>query len=235
MIDTHCHVDLHDDPVGLARKMQASQTECVAVTMLPSHYRLALPHLKQFDGVHASLGMHPLRATEGKKEIDAFISLSICCNFIGEIGLDFSREGKATKEIQIEVLLRIMDSIRGGKFVSVHSRCADQEILKIFDKNKVGSVCFHYFTGGQDLVSAAVSRGHYFSFNRRMLIGKQKALLDIIPKDRVLVESDAPFISKSPILVIKESYRLIADCWGMSLSETVETISRNFSNCRTDP
>ena len=233
MIDTHCHIDFHNDPVGLARDMEESQTECVAVSMLPSHYRLGLPHLNSFTKVHASLGMHPLRVSEGKNEVDAFTALSRECEFIGEIGLDFSKEGKPTKEIQIEVLLRIVNSFRGGKFVSVHSRGAAREVLNIFNEYNTGPVCFHYFTGGHEVASEAVNCGHYFSFNRRMLKGKHKALLDIIPRDRVLVESDAPFLSKAPISATKEAYLIIGEYWETSLSETERTISRNFQNCRT--
>lgn len=233
MIDTQCHVDLHDDPVGLAQKMEKSQTECVAVTMLPSHYLLGLPYLNGFSQIHASLGMHPLRVNEGKNEVDAFNALSKDCDFIGEIGLDFSKEGKPTKEIQIEVLLRIVNSIKGGKFVSVHSRGAAKEALNIFDEHNTGPVCFHYFTDGHDVASAAVMGGHYFSFNRRMLNGKHKALLEIVPQDRVLVESDAPFLSKAPISATKETYSMIAEYWKTSLSGAEKTILRNFQNCRT--
>ena len=190
MIDTHCHIDLHDDPIGIARRIEESQIECVAVTMLPSHYRMALPHIKKFDQLHASLGMHPLRITEGVKETEAFMAFSQSCDFIGEVGLDFSREGNATRETQISVLKKILDSLRGGKFVSVHSRGAALETLAIFDDGNVGPVCFHYFTGGLEVATAAANKGHYFSFNCRMLNGRNKGLLDSIPKDRVLVESE---------------------------------------------
>ncbi len=72
MIDTHCHVDLYEDPVGLARKIEGAQSQCVAVTMLPSHFRLGLPHLAALSSVHAALGLHPLRAKEGECELDDF-------------------------------------------------------------------------------------------------------------------------------------------------------------------
>lgn len=201
--------------------------------MLPCHYSLGVPHLKHFSRIHASLGMHPLRVTEGKREVDAFNSLSKGCEFIGEIGLDFSKEGKATRDLQIEVLLGITSSIRGGKFVSVHSRCAAQKVLEIFDDFETGPVCFHYFTDGQSVASEAVNGGHYFSFNRRMLNGKHRALLDIIPRNRVLVESDAPFLSKAPISAAKATYSMIAEHWDIPFPEAVRTISRNFINCRT--
>lgn len=117
--------------------------------------------------------------------------------------------------------------------MSVHSRGAAQQALKIFYEHKTGPVCFHYFTDGQDVASEAIKAGHYFSFNRRMLNGKHKALLDILPQDRVLVESDATFLSKAPISATKEAYSIIAECWKTSLSEAEETISPNFQNCLT--
>ncbi len=233
MIDTHCHLDLHDDPVGLARKVEATQTMCVAVTMLPSHFRLGLPHLAPYKNVHAALGLHPLHVKEGECEIDEFVELSKTCDFIGEIGLDFSREGRETKSIQVEAFSRILNSVKGGKFVSVHSREAAKDLLQMLAKNKVGPICFHYFTAGPVVAAEGIEAGHFFSFNRRMLNGKHKALLDIIPRNRVLVESDAPFLTKNPITATKNTYALIAEHWKIPLSDVVKTIAQNFTSCRT--
>lgn len=233
MIDAHCHVDLNEDPVGLARRLQGAQTECVAVTMLPSHYRMGVPHLERFHSVHAALGLHPLRAQEGENEINAFVSLAKSCTFIGEIGLDFSSEGVATKQIQLDVIHRIIDAVKGGKFVSVHSRDAAEDLLAILIRYKVGPVCFHYFTAGPTIAAAVVEAGHYFSFNRRMLNGRHKGLLSIVPRDRVLVESDSPFLTTSPVAAIKDAYATIAAFWEMSLSAGVRTIAENFARCRT--
>ena len=234
MIDTHCHVDLYDDPIGLAQKIVQAQTQCIAVTMLPSHYRLGLPHLAAFDNVHAALGLHPLRVSEGERELDDFVSLSKSCEFIGEIGLDFSPEGRSTKSRQVEVLDRILQSVKGRKFVTVHSREAAPTLLQMLAETTVGSVCFHYFTGGQSVATAAIDAGHFFSFNRRMLKGRQSALLEVVPRDRVLVESDGPFLTKVPVTATRDTYSLIADRWGLSLPETVEIISQNFKACRTN-
>jgi len=233
MIDTHCHLDVHDDPIGLAGDFEARQNDCVAVTALPSHYRLAIPHLKRFSKVHAALGLHPLRVNEGQKEVNDFILYAEDCNFIGEVGLDFSREGYKTKKNQIEVLLRIIDTFKNGKFVSIHSRGAAYELIDILDQHMVKPVCFHYFTDGLNVASVAVKAGHYFSFNHRMLNGVHKGLLDIIPQNRVLVESDAPFLSQSPISDLKKIYSMIAEYWNLSLFETINLIAQNFINCRT--
>ena len=66
-----------------------------------------------------------------------------------------------------------------------------------------------------------------------MLNSKHKDLLGVIPKDRVLVESDGPFLTTSPITATKDAYIKIAEYWDVSLSEAEATIARNFANCRT--
>ena len=111
-------------PLGWLKKIQASESGCVAVTMLPSHFRLGMRHLAPFRNIHPALGLHPLRVEEGRAELEDFVALSRSCDFIGEIGLDFSRQGAPTKELQLGVFLRIIDCVRSGKFVSVHSRGA---------------------------------------------------------------------------------------------------------------
>ena len=233
MIDTHCHIDLHDDPIGIAKKIQVTGTQCVAVTMLPSHFRLGVRHLDRFRNIHSALGLHPLRVTEGKEQIDDFVFLSRNCEFIGEIGLDYSREGVATKRLQLEVLSRIITCAKRGKFVSVHSRGAATDLLQILEDKKVGPVCFHYFTAGPDVAATVSKAGHYFSFNRRMLKSKHRELLGIIPRNRVLVESDGPFLTTSPVAATKDAYLKIAEDWGMPAPEAEAIIAKNFANCRT--
>lgn len=233
MIDTHCHIDLHTDPIGIAKNIQGTGIQCVAVTMLPSHFQMGIRHLKRFINIHSALGLHPLRVTEGIEEIDDFVLLSRKCEFIGEIGLDYSREGVATKQLQLEVLSRIITCTKRGKFVSVHSRGAATDLLQILKDKKVGPVCFHYFTAGPDVASTVSKAGHYFSFNRRMLKSKHRGLLGIIPKNRVLVESDSPFLTTSPITATRETYLKIAEYWDTPLTEAKAIIANNFANCRT--
>ena len=233
MIDTHCHIDLHTDPIGIAKKIQVTGGQCVAVTMLPSHFRLGIRHLKRFKNIHSALGLHPLRVTEGIKEIDDFVFLSKNCEFIGEIGLDYSREGAATKQLQLDVLVEIITYVKKGKFVSVHSRQAAHDLFQVLKDKKVGPVCFHYFTADADTAAAVSEAGHYFSFNRRMLNGKHRKLLGIIPKNQVLVESDGPFLTKSPVNATRDAYVKIAEYWDIPVIEAVAIIANNFAICRT--
>lgn len=233
LVDTHCHIDLFDDPINVAQSYCTSHTQCVMVTMLPSHYRMALPHLMKFPSVLAAIGMHPLRAKEGSNEVGLFRELSKSVEFIGEIGIDLSPEGKKTKETQIKNLNAIAPKLKDEKFVSVHSLRAYEEVGDILEKNGIDPVCFHYFTGGRAAAESLAKQGHYFSINHRMLTSRHKELVDVLPVKQVLIESDGPFLTKNPVEKTKEVYTALSEVWGIEFFETARIIKANFQTCRT--
>jgi TatD DNase family protein len=232
-VDTHCHIDLFDDPVATARAYESAQMSCVMTTMLPSHYQAALPHLKPFRAIRPALGMHPLRVTEGKNEIMMFVGLACSAECIGEIGLDLSTEGRRTKELQSAILRRILPVIGNDKFVTVHSRNAHDEVSSLLDECHVGPVCFHYFVGGPHAAARLAAKGHYFSVNSRMLRNKHRSTIDAVPRDRILVESDGPFLTKRPLAMIEHVYSELSKIWHTDEFETEELLALNFSRCRT--
>lgn len=232
-IDTHCHIDLFDDPISIAKAYENAQTACVMATMLPSHFRAALPHLKPFRFIRPALGLHPLRAKEGWKEIKLFMDISSSVEFIGEIGLDLSTEGKLSKGIQLDVLRRILPTLGSGKFVTVHSRNAHEEMSRLLEEFHVQPVCFHYFIGGPRAAVELAEKGHYFSINHRMLKSKHRAILDNVPKEQILVESDGPFLTKRPLGMVKQVYNELCKIWCTDQNETEEILNLNFNRCRT--
>ena len=232
-IDTHCHVDLFDDPIATARAYEKANTSCVMVTMLPSHYQVALPYLKPFKTIRPALGMHPLRASEGKNEIKLFLDLACSSECIGEIGMDLSTEGKKTKALQSAILRSILPVIGSGKFVTVHSRNAHDDIASLLEEYHVGPVCFHYFIGGPHAAAALATKDHYFSINKHMLRNKQRCLIDAVPRDRILVESDGPFLTKRPLEMIEHIYDELSRIWRTERKETEELLTLNFNRCRT--
>jgi TatD DNase family protein len=233
IVDTHCHIDLFDDPIATASAYKSAQTGCVMATMLPSHYQAGLPHLKPFKTIWPALGMHPLRVHECKNEIKMFVDLASSSDYIGEIGLDFSTEGKETEEGQIAILRAILPVIRNGKFVTIHSRNAHDEVSSLLDEYHVGPVCFHYFIGGPHAAAELAAKGHFFSINNRMLMNKHRSIIDAVPRDRILVESDGPFLTKRPLSMIEHVYNELSNIWHTDKVETEEIISLNFSRCRT--
>lgn len=233
-VDTHCHIDLFDDPVATARAYERAQTCCIMATMLPSHYQAALPHLKPYKTIRPALGMHPLRAKEGKNEINLFKELVYSAEYIGEIGLDFSSEGKKTKTLQLDNLRSISSMIGSGKFVTMHSRDAHDEVSSILDEYNVGPVCFHYFIGGPHDAEKLASKGHYFSINHRMLLSKHRCIIDAVPRERILVETDGPFLTKRPLVMVDQVYDELSKVWLLDKLETEKLLTLNFSNCRTN-
>jgi TatD DNase family protein len=231
--DTHCHIDLFDDPVATAQAYESSQTGCVMTTMLPSHYQAALPHLKAFRAIRPALGMHPLRVMEGRKEIMMFVDLARSAECIGEIGLDFSAEGRRTQDLQSAILKKILPAIGSGKFVTVHSKNAHDEVFSLLDEYNVGPVCFHYFIGGPHAAVRIAGKGHYFSVNSRMLKNRHRSTISAIPRERILVESDGPFLTKRPLEMIEQVYDELSKIWETDKFETEKLLALNFSKCRT--
>jgi len=224
---------MYDDPIAMARAYENAGIACVLATMLPSHYQAALPHLKPFSVIRPSLGLHPLRSVEGQKEVALFLRLASSVQYIGEIGLDLSSEGRKTRDVQYENLQSVLPAIRSGTFVTVHSRNAHKELALLLDEHSVGPVCFHYFVGGPRDAEKLAGKGHFFSINHRMLAGRHQNILDAVPRDKVIVETDGPFLTKDPLAAILKTYSIVSHAWGLSIQDVEKQIESNFQTCRT--
>ena len=233
LIDAHCHLDLFHDPIAIVHTYENTPATCVLTTMLPSHYLSALPHLKRYKYILPAIGLHPLRAKEGLNEIALFADNVITTEYIGEIGLDLSGEGVKTKDIQNNVLKKILPMIGLNKYVSIHSRNAHEEIFTLLEEFNIGPVCFHYFTGGPAVAEKLAAKGHYFSVNHRMLKHERSNIINYISSDRILVESDGPFLTKRPLFMIEQVYNELSKVWKIDISETEKQVIKNFRMCRT--
>tara|TARA_R110002111_G_scaffold249936_1_gene314035 strand:- start:972 stop:1370 length:399 start_codon:yes stop_codon:yes gene_type:complete len=115
MIDTHCHIDLYPNPERLLRELNKQGITVISVTNLPSHFEMGLPYFRTLKKIRLALGMHPLYAEKHFKEFPAFLRLIDATSYIGEVGLDFSREGLSTKDIQVSSFRKILKAIQGKK------------------------------------------------------------------------------------------------------------------------
>lgn len=221
MIDTHCHYNMIPQPETYIRQREQSGDIVIGMTNLPSHFQIGQPYLKGYKHIRLALGMHPLLAAESKKEIPLFKRLVDQTSYIGEIGLDFSKEGYATKDDQIEVLHELLSAIRGKKkIVSVHSRKAEKELLALLSEYEIENVIFHWYSGPVALIPAILEQGYYFSVNEAMCLSKNgRAIIEKIPRERVLTETDAPYNERTNI-------RALLDY--MKMSETV--VLQNFKS-----
>ena len=173
----------------------------IGITNLPSHFKMGFPHMKGYKHIRLALGLHPLLASENKNELPLFNCLLDQTSYIGEIGLDFSKEGLSTKDDQVFILRKLLEKLEGKKkIISVHSRKAEKELFDLLCEYNIQNVIFHWYSGSIDLIPSIISKGYYFSINEAMTISKNGcAIIKEIPRNRILTESDAPFNNKVDI------------------------------------
>ncbi len=201
IIDTHCHFDMMPNPEAYISAKEKVGDIVIGMTNLPSHFKMGFPHVKRYKHIRLALGLHPLLASENKNELPLFNCLLDQTSYIGEIGLDFSKEGLSTKEDQISTLRKLLEKLEGRKkIISVHSRKAEKELFDLLCEYNINNVIFHWYSGPIDLIPSIISKGYYFSINEAMTISKNgPTIIKEIPRSRILTESDAPFNNKVDI------------------------------------
>ena len=201
IIDTHCHFDMMPNPEVYISQKEKAEDIVIGMTNLPSHFKMGQPHLRGFKHVRLALGLHPLLAAENKRELALFKQFVDQTSYIGEIGLDFSKEGITSKDEQIFVLRDILTELREKKkIVSVHSRKAEKKLLDLLCEFDTQNVIFHWYSGPVDLIPSILKQGYYFSINEAMCRSKNgRSIIERIPKDRLLTETDAPYNERTDI------------------------------------
>lgn len=204
IIDTHCHFDMMPNPEGYISAKEKAGDIVIGMTNLPSHFKIGQSHLIGYKHIRLALGLHPLLAAENRKELTLFKRLVDQTSYIGEIGLDFSREGIATKNEQISVLREVLATIKGKKkIVSVHSRNAEKELLDTLCEFEIKNVIFHWYSGPVDLIPSIIERGFYFSINESMCRSKNgQSIIGKIPREKILTETDAPYNNRTNIRMV---------------------------------
>ncbi len=234
MLDAHCHIDFYSDPLDIAMESERCRITTIAMTNLPSHYQAAYPHVKNLKYIRLALGLHPLLAEQHQEETSIFKQLLPKVSYIGEVGLDFSKEGSATRQKQIKCLRFVFSNIKDRqRFLSIHSRGAANDVLELLEEFSIKKAVFHWYSGSLSILDQALRSGHYFSVNIAMIRStKGRKIIERIPRDRILTETDGPFIKvqSRPIKPIDARSVLIylADVWCLSLSEAEMQVESAF-------
>lgn len=239
IIDTHCHIDMYPNPIQVLNECEKRGITVISMTSLPSHFELGYNHFIGKKKVRQALGFHPLIIKNyDNPEILKFEKFINKTSYIGEIGLDFSREGINTKDLQIQVFTKILSIIKNNnskKILSLHSRGAEKEVLSHLIENKIKYAIFHWYSGNIGVVENILKAGYYFSINTSMI--KSKKGIDIIsriPLDRILIESDGPYIENKgkPIYPydLMDVYNYLAQKNNLTIEELINIIKTNFYN-----
>lgn len=211
LVDHHCHLDFPQfatDLDGIVARADAAGVRAM-VTISTRIRRLAdlLAIAERYPNVWCSVGTHPHQADEERGiETAEIVGLSQHPKVvaIGEAGLDyFYKHG--TPAAQAEGFRRHIAAAREtGLPLEIHTRDADADTLAILeDEHKQGAfpAILHCFTGGRKLALRAVELGLYVSFSGVVSFKKSeelRALAAELPLDRILIETDAPFLAPEP-------------------------------------
>ena len=238
IIDTHCHIDLYKVPLDVVHDAEAQHITTIAVTYLPSHFRLAQHHLRTHSYVRPALGLHPLAVQDHARDLPLFKTLCVQEDFIGEIGLDFSGAGKASRSTQETSFAIVLECIRDRpRFISLHSRGAEDVVLAHLKRAGLVNAVFHWFSGSRAQLIRILDAGHLLSVNTSMIrTAKWRDFIRLVPHEAILTESDGPFAkldsrpalpTDMPIII-----RWLAESWEQQPQEVEEQVARN---CRRVP
>jgi len=213
IIDTHCHFDLYPNPKEVINELERLGIITIGMTNLPSHFKMGYPHIKNLKKIRLALGLHPLMASNHSQELPLFMKYLDYTSYIGEVGLDFSKDGIATKSIQIDSFEKVLQAVSNKqKIISIHSRGAEKEVLQILQKYKIENAIFHWYTGGLKLIDKIVSLGYHFSVNTAMIKSTNgQKIINRIPKEHILTESDGPFIKHNNRIVESSDIAIVID------------------------
>lgn len=254
-IDSHCHLnhdrnEAGDSPAGIAARARAAGVDgmvnicCEIIAEFPT----ILSTAKSLDNVWCTVGTHP---HDSGKEAEINVSLEELVRLaqsddkivgIGESGLDYFYN-YAPVDIQQAVFRKhIQACIQTGLPLVVHARDADEDIARIIREEGGGTAglrgVMHCFSSGKGLCEAALEEGFYISFSGIVTFNKSAELQDIartVPLDRVLVETDAPFLAPVPhrgktneSAYVRHTGEFLANLYGLDVHEFAKITSANF-------
>ncbi|MGH3385018.1 MAG: TatD family hydrolase [Nocardioidaceae bacterium] len=254
VVDNHCHLDLGrgpsvlpvDEALRLAGSVGVKRIVQIGCD-LPGA-RWAVETAGEYDAVVAGVSLHPNEAprlaAEGDldaavAEIDRLAGSSPRVRAVGETGLDYFRTGPEGVEAQQESFrAHIALAKQHGKTLVIHDRDAHDDVLKVVDSEGAPDrVVMHCFSGDADFARACVERGFWLSYAGTVTFRNAeplRAALAVTPPDRVLVETDAPFLTPMPhrgrtnaSYLVPLTVRAMAVTLGADLADLCRTIDAN--------
>jgi TatD DNase family protein len=210
IIDSHCHLFLEefsgDAPEVLDRARQAGVKRIVNVGLDGKSNRDVLAASRETPGLHPSVGWHPHNAARLRAaDLDELETMARLPGVValGEIGLDYFH-GADSQETQRQALASLLDlACRAGLPAIIHCRDAFDDFFRLLAPRRAAlkDVLLHCFSGGPDEARRGLELGCHFSFSGAITFPKAERLretIPLIPRDRLLVETDAPYLAPVP-------------------------------------
>ncbi|AIF42157.1 hypothetical protein X953_01550 [Virgibacillus sp. SK37] len=189
------HIDYYKNYKEIFDYYDREKIYALFVTNFPEVYRKARKTFPSSKYVKMALGYHPEMVEIkpfNRKEFDRLFNDT---KYLGEVGLDFSKGFNKYRDEQIKAFRYICQkAVEGNKIMSIHSRSAEMDVLKILNEYKVKYAVFHWYTGSITLLHKILDAGYYLSLNPSMLKSKKgKEIINNVPLERLLIETDGPY------------------------------------------
>lgn len=205
LVDTHCHVHEHDYPDAegaITRALAADVTKLVCVGVNEESSRRAVEFSDHYAACYAIVGVHPHDTKDGYAHIEKILSDKHKKVIgVGEIGLDYFYT-HSPRETQVKALEQQLQwATEYNLPVSFHVREAFNDFWPIFDNFHGIRGVLHSFTDTKETLYQGLSRGLYVGVNGISTFTKdeaQKAMFASIPLEKMLLETDAPFLTPTP-------------------------------------
>ncbi|GAB3067545.1 TatD family hydrolase [Nocardioides zeae] len=248
VVDNHCHLDIADGPDGAWVEVDAALEASAAVNVPRivqigcdlEGARWAVAAAERYDALVAGVALHPNEAPrlaeagrleEALDEIERLAGAHADVRAVGETGLDFFRTGPEGVDAQRESFARhIAIAKRLDKTLVIHDRDAHAAVLDVLDaEGAPDRWVMHCFSGDAELARACLDRGAHLSFAGTVTFKNAAPLreaLAVTPQDRVLVETDAPYLTPVPYrgrpnasYLVPLTMRVMAEVRGEDLAE----------------
>lgn len=200
-VDSHCHLDPGTAAADVAEARAAGVERFVNVGTDVAVSRLAIATARRLDGVWATAGVHPHAARRGIDGLESLLAEAEVVA-VGECGLDYHYDHSPRATQREAFAAQIALARRHRLALVIHTREAWDDTFAILDAEGVPDrTVFHCFTGGPDEARRALERGALLSFSGIVTFtnaGPLREAVALCPLDRVLVETDAPYLAPLP-------------------------------------
>ena len=213
LVDTHAHLDFPElynklDEV-LKNALENGVKRIVTISTNLNKIDKIIEISKNYEEVYHTVGVHPNEVLKDKNNSNYEMILNLSknekCVGIGECGLDYHYGNDSKAEQKASFITQINVSRATNLPLIIHARDADKDMINILEneyKNGPFKAILHCFSSGKDLALCGINLGFYISFSGIVTFKSAKLIQEIatlIPDDKILVETDAPYLSPTPL------------------------------------
>jgi len=249
IVDSHCHINFDElakrmpEVLANAKLNDVSHMLCVSVNLEDFPQVIGLAH--EYEHIFASVGVHPCYQDVKEPSIEELVAIAQDPNIvaIGETGLDYFRVEDQDMGWQQDRFVRHIKAANSvNKPLIIHTRSAADDTMRML-KEEGADQCrgvMHCFAEDWDVAKKALDLGFYISFSGIVTFKSATNVQEVArkcPIDRVLVETDAPYLAPVPLrgklnepANVRHTAQFVADLRGVSLEKLAEITTENFFN-----